>query len=92
MAVLNLDANNQQAIPFRRPRGTCLSMQNLNAVTDIYWSYDEQQLNQTAPNGTPIGIKLAKAGGFTQIYPFPGLIWFRQDSSGAAQVLLECER
>lgn len=78
------------AIHIVRRKGQLVKMQNFSA-TDVYLSYNKDQLNATAPGTAPSGLKLAAAAagtpGALDFYPFPGEIWARAATD--TQIIVE---
>lgn len=83
MATHFVDVNTATAI--RRTVGAQVTLINQNAV-DVYFDFNKDRLNASAPGTVPAGTKLAANTGQIQIDSFPGVLWTRAVSATSIEV------
>ena len=79
MGLFMVESANAVPLKTRQP-GIQLTLENPTAV-DVFWSYDPDTLNASAPGTIPVGNKLpAAAGGVNgkvQLFPYFSTLWLR---------------
>jgi hypothetical protein len=73
------------ATPIRRQKGSQVTLVNQLAV-DVYFDFNRERLNASAPGVVPAGTKLVATTGSIQIDNFPGVVWTRAVSQTSIEV------
>jgi hypothetical protein len=64
------------ATPVRRTQGAQVTLINQQPV-DVYFDFNKDRLNASAPGVVPDGTKIAASTGQIQLDNFPGVVWTR---------------